>query len=49
MLFFNLTLFVNMLKYLNIKDKNKLIDYCNKMLLKHHDYIREYGIDMVEI
>ena len=28
------------------KSGEALIDWCNQMLKKHHDYIREYGEDM---
>ncbi|MDE5539241.1 MAG: hypothetical protein K2J20_02000 [Bacilli bacterium] len=39
------------LKHLNIDStaQMKLQLYCEAMLRKHHDYIREYGKDMPEV
>ena len=40
---------LNVLKYIDIPEKEELSKYCNEMLEKHHDYIREYGVDMDEV
>ena len=40
---------LNVLKYIDIPEKEELSRYCNEMLEKHHDYIREYGVDMDEV
>ena len=37
------------LEYLPNFDGLKLKEYCEKMLLKHVNYIRENGVDMEEI
>lgn len=39
------------LKHLNMKtiETIKLQEYCEEMLKKHKDYIREYGVDMPEV
>ena len=42
-------LVIDALKYINIDGKDKLINYCNEMLLKHQVYIREEGIDLKEV
>lgn len=42
-------LVIDALKYINIDGKDKLINYCNEMLLKHQAYIREEGIDLKEV
>ncbi|MBQ1496360.1 MAG: phosphoketolase family protein [Bacilli bacterium] len=42
-------LVIDALKYVDILGKDKLIDYCNDMLLKHQAYIREEGIDIKEV
>lgn len=36
------------MKHINIENEkvNELIDYCNKALIEHKNYIREYGEDM---
>lgn len=34
---------------INKEEKEKLINYCDEMLKKHHDYIRENGIDLPEV
>lgn len=46
---FNLV--IDALKYINKYDKTKekVIKYCNDMLKKHNDYIKEYGKDLEEI
>ncbi len=46
---FNLV--IDALKYINKYDKTKekVIKYCNDMLKKHNDYIKEYGKDLDEI
>ena len=41
-------LILNVLKYIDIKEKEELSNYCEEMLKKHHDYIRKYGVDMKE-
>ncbi len=42
-------LVIDALKYINVDGKDKLINYCNEMLLKHQAYIREEGIDLKEV
>ncbi len=44
-------LILKALKYLNIPEleTHNLIEYCYNMLSKHHQYIREYGVDMPEV
>lgn len=42
-------LVLNTLKNVEIPEKQELVNYCNEMLDKHHDYIREYGVDMDEV
>ena len=44
-------LILNAIKYIDVDEtlKHDLEDYCNKMLKKHHKYIREYGMDMEEV
>ena len=37
------------LKQLNIKGKEKVIEEINEKLIKHKEYIKEYGVDMPEI
>lgn len=46
---FNLVLLA--LKHLNLKTKEAadLQKYCENMLKRHKEYIKEYGIDMPEI
>lgn len=41
-------LILNILKYVDVKEKEELSNYCEEMLKKHHDYIRKYGVDMKE-
>ena len=40
---------LDVLRYVDVPDESKLRDYCNEMLQKHHDYIREYGVDIPEV
>ena len=40
---------LDVLKYVEKENEDKLRDYCLKMLEKHYGYIREYGIDMPEV
>ena len=42
-------LILDALKYANIKNRENIEDYCNKMLEKHHKYIRQYGKDIPEV
>ena len=42
-------LVMDALNYVDVSDKDKIIDYCNSMLKKSDKYIKEYGIDMEEI
>ena len=42
-------LVLDVLKYVKIKNTKKLEEYCNYMLLKHEEYIKEHGIDMPEV
>ncbi len=42
-------LVLDVLRYVYVENEDRLRDYCYEMLQKHHDYIREYGIDMPEI
>ena len=42
-------LVLDVLKYVKIKNTKKLEEYCNSMLLKHEEYIKEHGIDMPEV
>ena len=37
------------LKYVDDKNKEELIRYCNNKLKEHEEYIKEYGVDMPEI
>ena len=37
------------LEHVETSNKEKTIVYCDEMLGKHHQYIKEYGIDMEEI
>ncbi|MCI8394850.1 MAG: phosphoketolase family protein [Bacilli bacterium] len=37
------------LEHVETSNKEKTIVYCDEMLEKHHQYIKEYGIDMEEI
>ena len=39
---------LNVLNKLNINNSN-LINKCNELLSKHHDYIRTYGVDIPEV
>ena len=39
---------LDVLNKLNINDSN-LINKCNELLNKHHDYIRTYGVDIPEV
>ena len=41
-------LILNILKFVDVKEKEELSNYCEEMLKKHHDYIRKYGVDMKE-
>ncbi len=40
---------LDVLRYVEVENEDNLREYCNEMLQKHHDYIREYGIDMPEV
>ncbi len=40
---------IDALRYLNIKGKDELLNYCNMKLEEHSKYIREYGKDLPEI
>ena len=40
---------LDVLRYVEIINEEPLRNYCYDMLQKHHDYIREYGVDMPEI
>ena len=42
-------LVINALKYVKIKGKYEVIDYCEECLKKHNSYIKRYGIDMKEV
>jgi len=42
-------LVLDVLKYVDVENEDKLREYCLSMLDKHYGYIREYGIDMPEI
>lgn len=42
-------LILNTLRNVEIPEKEELSAYCNEMLEKHHNYIREYGVDMDEV
>ena len=42
-------LVMDALNYVDVEDKDKLIDYCNNMLEKSDKHILKYGIDMDEI
>ncbi len=44
-------LVLNAIKYVKVseKEKEEIINYCDKQLKKHHDYIRKYGVDMEDI
>ena len=42
-------LVLDVLRYVEVENEEELRNYCYEMLQKHHDYIREYGIDMPEI
>ena len=40
---------LDVIKYVSNENNDKLKEYCENMLKKHEEYIREYGIDMPEI
>ena len=42
-------LVIDALRYLELENKDELVNYCEDMLKKHHDYIREYGKDIEEV
>ena len=44
-------LVLDVIKYLGLNDKDalELKNYANKMLIKHNEYIKEYGVDMPEV
>ncbi len=44
-------LVLDVIKYLELNDKDalELKNYANKMLIKHNEYIKEYGVDMPEV
>lgn len=37
------------LKYVDINNKEEIINYCDNMLEKHNKYIGEYGVDIPEV
>ncbi len=37
------------LEYVDTLNKKEAIDYCEKMLKKHKEYIKEYGVDLKEV
>lgn len=40
---------LDVIKYVLNENNDKLREYCENMLKKHEEYIREYGVDMPEI
>ena len=42
-------LVLDVLRYVEVPNEEELRVYCNDMLQKHHDYIREYGVDIEEV
>lgn len=40
---------LDVLKYIDVPNEEPLREYCEEMLKKHYDYIREYGIDIPEV
>ena len=44
---FNLV--ISVLQYVNIENKEKLIDWCKEKLNEHKNHIREYGTDIDEV
>ena len=40
---------LDVIKYVQNENNDKLREYCENMLKKHEEYIREYGVDMPEI
>lgn len=42
-------LVLSALKYVDVENKDAIINYCNDMLDKHSKYIEEYGLDLPEI
>ncbi len=40
---------LDVLRYVDVPNEEDLRNYCYEMLQKHHDYIREYGVDIPEV